>query len=225
MKKYAIIVAGGIGTRFGSTLPKQFVSLKDEPILMHTIRAFHHYDKGISIIVALPTEYISLWHDLCQTHSFAIRHKIAEGGQSRFESVKNALRFIEEPDSLVAVHDGARPLASARLIADSFETAERCGTAIPAIPVTDSIRQLDRNGSHTVSRESLVAVQTPQTFRSGILKDAYNTAYSPLFTDDASVVEYRGTEITLFNGDVDNIKITHPIDIKTAEWILSENDE
>lgn len=94
--------------RFGSTLPKQFVSLKDEPILMHTIRAFHHYDKGISIIVALPTEYISLWHDLCQTHSFAIRHKIAEGGQSRFESVKNALRFIEEPDSLVAVHDGAR---------------------------------------------------------------------------------------------------------------------
>lgn len=225
MKKYAIIVAGGIGARFGSTLPKQFVPLKDEPMLMHTLRAFHSYSRKINIIVALPSEYISMWKDLCQSHGFDIPHSIVEGGENRFESVRNALFSITEAECLVAVHDGARPLVSAGLIENGFDTAERCGTAIPVIPVTDSIRQLDRNGSHAVNRESMVAVQTPQTFAIDILKDAYTAAFSPMFTDDASVVEHRGTEVTLFNGDANNIKITHPIDIKTAEWILTGHDE
>ncbi len=221
MKKYAIIVAGGTGTRFGSTLPKQFVHLCGMPILMRTIKAFYDNDPATNIVVALPTEFMSLWGDLCSSSNFSIKHKIVEGGANRFESVRNALFSINETECLVAVHDGARPLVSNEVIATSFDTAERCGTAVPVIPVTDSIRVLDRNGSHNVSRDSLVAVQTPQTFRIEILKDAYSAAYSPLFTDDASVVEFRGTKINLYPGDERNIKITHPMDIKTAEWILS----
>lgn len=221
MKKYAIIVAGGTGTRFGSTLPKQFVPLCGMPILMRTIKAFHDYDASTEIIVALASEFMSLWGDLCASHKFDIKHKVVEGGANRFESVRNALFSITETDCLVAVHDGARPLVSDEVISTSFNTAESCGTAIPVVPVTDSIRLLDRNGSHSVNRDSLVAVQTPQTFRIEILKDAYSTANSPLFTDDASVVEFRGTSVNLYPGDERNIKITHPMDIKTAEWILS----
>lgn len=225
MKKYVIIVAGGSGSRFGSTIPKQFVPICDEPILMRAIRAFHRYDPSMGIVVALPAEYVSLWNDLCISRKFTIRHRITEGGGNRFESVKKALFSIADTDCLVAVHDGARPLVTTAVIAAGFETAERCGTAVPFVPVTDSVRQLDRNGSHAVSRESLVAVQTPQIFRMSLLKDAYTAAYSPFFTDDASVAEYRGAEITLFPGDADNIKITHPIDLKTAEWILSTRSD
>lgn len=223
--KYAIIVAGGSGTRFGSTMPKQFLPLCDVPILMRTIAAFHDYDNAVKIIVALPTEYISLWNDLCHSHSFGIAHTIVEGGENRFESVRNALYSIKDSDGVVAVHDGARPLVCREVISKCFETAELCGSAVPAIPLTDSIRRLDRNGSHAVSRSSLVAVQTPQAFKIGMLKTAYATTYSPTFTDDASVVEFRGEHITLVDGDINNIKITYPIDIKLAEWILSEHDE
>ena len=221
MKKYAIIVAGGSGTRFGSTLPKQFVPLGGVPVLMRTIKAFADYDRDINIVVALPSEHFTLWGDLCASRNFDVPHKVVEGGANRFESLRNALFAINETECLVAVHDGARPLVSRQVIAAGFETAARCGTAIPTVPVPDSIRQLDRNGSHNVSRESLVSVQTPQTFRVEILKEAYTTAFSPLFTDDASVVEFRGTPVTLYPGDVNNIKITHPMDNNTAEWILS----
>ncbi|MDY4942701.1 MAG: 2-C-methyl-D-erythritol 4-phosphate cytidylyltransferase [Candidatus Limisoma sp.] len=224
MKKYAIIVAGGSGSRFGSTLPKQFALLGGEPVLMRTIRAFHAYDPHTDIIVALPTEHISLWNDLCRQHDFRIGVTIVEGGASRYESVKNALSAIESNDGIVAVHDGARPLVTERIIADGFDTAERTGTAIPVVAVTDTIRQLDRTGSHTVNRESLVAVQTPQVFNLRLLRDAYSTPPSPIFTDDASVVEYRGNDVTLFKGDVDNIKITHPNDLKIAELIIAERN-
>ncbi len=225
MKRYAIIVAGGVGSRFGTTLPKQFVALGGKPMLMRTIDAFYRYDALMEIIVALPSEYVSLWLDLCTTHKFVTPHRVAEGGTTRFESVRNALFSIPDAEGLVAVHDGARPLVTQKVIATAFETAARTGSAIPTIPVTDSIRQLDRNGSHAVSREQLVAVQTPQTFDLQLLKDAYTTPFSPLFTDDASVVEYRGNEVSLFLGDVNNIKITHPIDLKTAEWLLANDDE
>lgn len=224
MTKYAIIVAGGIGSRFGTTIPKQFVLLGGKPLLMHSIRAFYEYDSRIRIVVALPSEYIPLWNDLCKQYKFPIRHSITEGGKNRFESVSNALHSIKEAEGLVAIHDGARPLISKTTIQNGFDTAERCGTAIPVIPVTDSIRQLDRQGSHHINRDTLVAVQTPQIFQIGILKDAYSTAYSPLFTDDASVVEYRGVPITLYNGSTDNLKITHPNDLKIAELIFAGND-
>ena len=224
MKKYAIIVAGGSGSRFGSTLPKQFALLGGAPVMMRTIRAFHAYDPHTDIIVALPPEHISLWNDLCRQHDFSTAVTIVEGGASRYESVKNALSAIESSDGIVAVHDGARPLVTERIIADGFDTAERTGTAIPVVAVTDTIRQLDRTGSHTVNRESLVAVQTPQVFNLRLLRDAYSTPPSPIFTDDASVVEYRGNDVTLFKGDVDNIKITHPNDLKIAELIIAERN-
>ena len=223
--KYAIIVAGGSGSRFGSTLPKQFNPLRGEPMLMQTIRAFFNYDNAIQIIVALPSEYTSLWMDLCKQYNFTIKHSVVEGGETRFDSVKNALELIEDLDGFVAVHDGARPLVTTQVIKTGFDTSDSCDTAIPVVPVTDSIRQLDRNGSHSVNRDSFVAVQTPQVFQSRLIKEAYNTTYSPTFTDDASVIEYRGHELTLYNGDVDNIKITHPADLKIAEMILSERDE
>lgn len=222
MNRYAVIVAGGTGSRFGSTLPKQFIPLNGEPVLMHSVRAFHIYDPTVEIIVVLPNEYLTLWNDICRQHEFTVPHRIAIGGENRFESVKNALHTIKEAEGLVAVHDGARPLVDLQTIADGFNTAERCGSAIPVIPVTDSIRQLDRQGSHTISRDTLVAVQTPQVFNLSLLKEAYNTAYSPMFTDDASVVEYRGTEVALYKGNVRNIKITHPDDIKIAEIILNK---
>ena len=221
MKKNAIIVAGGSGSRFGTTLPKQFVSLAGEPLLMRTIRAFYEYDSAMQIIVALPAEHITLWTDLCEQYNFTIEVKIVEGGARRFNSVQNALSSITESDGLVAVHDGARPLVSLRGIADGFVTAEGCGTAIPVVPVTDSIRQLDRQGSHSVNRDTIVAVQTPQVFNLILLKDAYAVPFSPLFTDDASVVESRGVEVSLYKGDVDNIKITHPNDIRIAEMIIN----
>lgn len=221
MKKFAIIVAGGSGSRFGSTLPKQFVLLAGEPLLMRTIRAFHNYDPAMQIIVALPAEHITLWTDLCSQYDFTIDVKVVEGGASRFESVKNALFSITEADGLVAVHDGARPLVSQRVIGDGFITAEGCGTAIPVVPVTDSIRQLDRQGSHSVNRDTIVAVQTPQVFNLKLLKDAYAVPFSPIFTDDASVVESRGVDVALYKGDVENIKITHPNDIRIAEMIIN----
>ena len=225
MNRYTIIVAGGTGSRFGSTLPKQFVTLGGKPLLMHTIDAFHNYDNSMAIIVALPPEHITLWHDLCKQYSFSIKHTIAKGGNNRFESVKNAIATIATKEGIAAIHDGARPLVTKTVIKTGFETAEMCGTAIPAVPVTDSIRQLDLQGSHAVNRESLVAVQTPQIFNLQILKEAYTTEYSPLFTDDASVVEFHGHKITLFDGDNENIKITRPTDLKIAEAILAGRNE
>lgn len=220
MNRYTIIVAGGSGSRFGATIPKQFVALAGKPLLMHTIKAFHNYDNAMKIIVALPAEHMSLWQDLCLQHSFEIKHLAIEGGSNRFESVRNALESIKDSKGLVAIHDGARPLVTKELIQKGFETAEMCGTAIPAVPVTDSIRQLDRQGSHTVNRESFVAVQTPQIFNLEILQKAYTADYSPTFTDDASVVEFNGQSVTLYDGSSENIKITRPIDLKIAETIL-----
>lgn len=221
MERYAIIVAGGSGSRFGSTVPKQFVTLAGKPLLMHTIDAFNNYDNSIKIIVALPSEHITLWNDLCRQYDFKTPHSIAAGGKSRFESVRNALSAIHGNDGIVAVHDGARPLATEALIKKGYATAEMCGSAIPAIAVTNSIRQLDRQGSHPVNRETLVAVQTPQVFDLKTLKEAYTADYSPLFTDDASVVEFSGHPVTLYDGDPGNIKITRPIDLKIAETIIA----
>lgn len=215
-------MAGGSGSRFGSTVPKQFVTLDGKPVLMHTIKAFHDFDNSMEIIVALPPEHITLWQDLCRQHSFRIKHTITEGGDNRFESVRNALSKINCADGTVAIHDGARPLVTEGIIRAGFETAEMCGTAIPVVPVTDSIRQLDRQGSHSVNRDSLVAVQTPQVFNLKLIKEAYTTEYSPLFTDDASVVEFHGTGVTLYEGNPENIKITRPVDLRIAEAILAE---
>lgn len=220
MTKYAIIVAGGKGSRFGSDTPKQFLALNGTPILMHTINRFNECD--CKILVVLPESQINYWKQLCTKHAFSTPHLIIAGGNTRFHSVKNAIDSITPAEcDLIAIHDGVRPLVSKAIIDEAFDIASTKGSAIPAIEATDSIRQLcDDNSSKALLRATLRAVQTPQTFQALLIKNAYNTPYSDTFTDDASVVEATGHNITLTNGSPKNIKITHSIDLILAEEIL-----
>lgn len=222
MKRYAIIVAGGSGSRFGSNTPKQFLPLSGKPVLMHTIDKFAAL-AGVEIIVVLPAAFVGWWHDLCAEYGFATEHRVVVGGTNRFDSVKNAIVTIPvQPGDTIAVHDGVRPLASTELIASAFACAEEKGSAIPVVAVTDSIRRvLDGNGSsEPLSRESLRAVQTPQVFDAVALRSAYNAEYSPFYTDDASVLEHNGGVIHMIDGEVTNIKITHPDDLTIAEMLM-----
>jgi len=222
-KRHAIIVAGGSGKRFGSELPKQFLPLEGKAVLMHTIERFHK--AGAAIVVVLPAEHQEMWMSMCKECNFPVTHIIANGGSTRFESVRNGLAAIEdlEPDDLVAVHDGVRPLVSVELIDRCFATAQRTGSAIPVVNPSDSIRQVTEDGnSCQLLRSSLRAVQTPQTFKAELLRGAYDVEESPLFTDDASVVESAGNKVTLVEGEVSNIKITTPIDMVVAKALLAD---
>lgn len=221
MIKYAIIVAGGKGLRFGGFMPKQFLSLCGKPVLMHTINRF----VGCSdeIIVVLPSAQIDDWQLMCKEHEFIAKHTVVVGGDTRFRSVKNALDTINpHPNDLIAIHDGVRPLIDKEIIEIAYRTAEENGCAIPAVEVTDTTRQLYDDGisSKALLRSSLRAVQTPQTFRADILKSAYDVPFSESFTDDASVVESAGYKITLIKGNHRNIKVTHSIDLLIAEELL-----
>ena len=220
-KRYAIIVAGGSGKRFGSELPKQFLPLDGKAVLMRTIEKFDQ--AGATIVVVLPTEHQQMWIDMCKESNFAVTHTIANGGKTRFESVKNGIAAIKElaDGDLVAVHDGVRPLASVELLSRCYSTAQETGSAIPVVNPSDSIRQVMNDGtSHQLLRSSLRTVQTPQTFRAELLKGAYDVKESPLFTDDASVVESAGHQVTLVEGEVTNIKITTPIDMIIATELI-----
>lgn len=221
MTKYAIIVAGGKGARFGSNIPKQFLPLNNIPVLMHTIKRFAQCNA--QIIVALPEAQIQDWNELCKKHSFTIQHTIVAGGTTRFGSVKNALdTILPQEKDLIAVHDGVRPLVSCEIINEAYNTAALIGSAIPAIEVTDTIRELNHDNitSKALLRSSLRAVQTPQTFNASLLKSAYNVPFSEMFTDDASVVEAYGHQVTLTKGSPNNIKITHSLDLLIAEELL-----
>ncbi len=220
MKRTAIIVAGGSGTRFGSAIPKQFVLLRDKPILMHTIERFASFDSEMQIIVVLPSAQIDYWKQLCTEHKFAVNHTIANGGKTRFESVSNGLRLANE-GSTVAVHDGVRPLVSHDTLQRTFALAEEKGSAIPVMPSKESVRMVDKNGaSHAVDRQTIRLVQTPQVFQYQVIKKAYELPFSELFTDDASVVEAAGMPIYLTAGNSENIKITTPDDLLFAEAVL-----
>lgn len=212
MKKYAVIVAGGKGNRMGSELPKQFIPLNDKPILMHTLQTFKLYTTDIQIILVLPANDIQLWRELCIKHSFDIEHTITEGGETRFHSVKNGLKLVDK-DSIVAIHDGVRPFVSKSVIENSFVTAQTYKAVVPVIDIVDTVRELNDNESHTVSRDKYKIVQTPQTFLSNLIKQAYSQDYNKDFTDDASVVESMGVKIKLIEGNRENIKITTPFDL------------
>ena len=220
-ERYAIIVAGGRGLRMGGELPKQFLPLSGKPVLMRTLELFE--GEVSRIILVLPEDHIPFWEELCERYHFTLPHTVALGGETRFHSVRSGLSHLPQA-GLVAVHDGVRPLASRALIRRSFEEAERSGAALPACPVTDSLRlRQDEGKSEAVDRSRYVAVQTPQTFDLGRLQRAYEQAYSPLFTDDASVYEAAslGT-ITLVAGEETNIKLTTPRDLLLAELLLRE---
>lgn len=221
MKYYAIIVGGGSGSRMQSEIPKQFMMLKGRPVLMHTIEAFYNSDLHPEIIVVLNMDFHPYWEKLCIEFNFLVPHQLAKAGEQRFHSVKNGLKLVKET-SIVAIHDAARPLVSPEIIKASFEQAVKLGTAITAVKSRDSVRQF--NGTRTVhlKREDIYLVQTPQTFKSDILKKAYLQDYRNEFTDDASVVERSGVEIHLVEGDNRNLKITFPEDIFLAELYLGK---
>jgi len=214
-----IIVAGGKGERMQTSVPKQFIELKNIPVLMHTISVFLSYNSKINIIVVLPQTQMENWRELCKKHAFTIQHLVVKGGDTRFESVKNGLRYVGNK-GLIAVHDGVRPLVSHHTIKTCFEEAERCGTAIPVVDAVESIRQIDDDGSCSVDRSKFKLVQTPQVFKAEILQKAYEQVFIPLFTDDAAVVENYGIKINLVKGNRENIKITTPFDLKIAEALL-----
>lgn len=226
MRMIAIIVAGGSGTRMGARLPKQFLTLCGEPILMRTIRAIvASGEEPMEVIVTLPADQFGLWQELCEQHGFSLPHRVVAGGPTRWHSVKNALDSIGDVADVdvIAVHDGVRPLASIELIDRVLEAARRSGAAIPVVMLNDSVRQVEDATSHALDRASLRAVQTPQAFDASLLMNAYSQPYLPTFTDDASVVERWGHAVALVEGDPKNLKITRPMDLALAEYLLNQD--
>ena len=216
----ALIVAGGKGLRMGSELPKQFLPIGGKPVLMHTLEAFYRFDKRMQLILVLPREQQGFWRELCETHGFNIRHEIADGGETRFHSVKNGLALINGIGGMVGVHDGVRPFVSQEVIARCFREAAVRKAVFPVIDVVETVRHLTGSGSETVNRNYYKLVQTPQVFDADLLRRAYEQEFTPFFTDDASVVEAMGVPVHLVEGNRENIKITTPFDLKVASALL-----
>jgi len=218
MKRVALIVAGGKGDRMNTKTPKQFLLLNNLPVLMHTLNAFSHLDK---IILVLAQAQIENWKALCKQYNFTLKHSIVSGGINRFGSVKNGLKKVDD-NSIVAIHDGVRPLVSEHLI-DKLITATKKGIGIvPVVPVKDSLRKVEGHKTEMIIRSNLYKVQTPQCFYSSTIKDAYKQNFSLFFTDDASVLESNGGKITTIIGEERNLKITTEQDLRVAE-ILCNN--
>lgn len=218
MKKQVIIVAGGNGSRMGTILPKQFIEIGGKPILLRTLENFYSFDSKIDIVLVLPSQEIERWENICKTFKCEIKHRIVKGGTTRFESVKNGLKLLID-DALVAVHDGVRPFVSHETLSACFEVAGEKGVAIPSLEMVDSVRIKIGEGSESCDRSQYRVVQTPQVFRSELLKKAYNQPYKYYFTDDASVVE-NVAPIYLVEGNRENIKITTAFDLQIAEVLL-----
>lgn len=218
MRKYIIIVAGGKGLRMGGEIPKQFLPIGGKPVLMRTMEAFHAYDAEIQIVLVLPVAQQAYWKELCEQYAFTLPYRLADGGETRFHSVKSGLDTIPAgEEALVGVHDGVRPFVSAEVIARCYAEAARVGAVVPVTDVVETVRHLeDGGGSTTVNRDEYKLVQTPQVFSLDLLKQAYAQPYVPAFTDDASVVEALGHEVTLVQGNRENIKITTPFDLVVA---------
>jgi 2-C-methyl-D-erythritol 4-phosphate cytidylyltransferase len=219
MKKYAIIVAGGSGLRMGSALPKQFLLIHEKPVLWYTLNTFLKSFKDIEIILVLPADFYDTGRAICD--EFAPQHPILTvvGGETRFHSVQKGLSLIKE-QSVIFVHDAVRCLVSPSLIHHCFEEAIRFGSAIPCIDSKDSVRIMDGSGQRAIKRTEVKLIQTPQTFLSEILLKAYQSADQVSFTDDAMVVEASQQPIHLVAGEIDNIKITTPLDLAVAEKLL-----
>lgn len=215
-KRFALIVAGGSGTRMKSAVPKQFMPMNGRPVLMHSIERFFAYDPSIEVLVVLPASQFDLWHLLCEKHGFALTHRLVAGGNVRFESVKNGLAAIDA-DGIVAIHDGVRPLVSNDTIDRCFKVTAEKGNATAALPIVETIRKVDGEQNEPVDRSHFVGIQTPQTFRVSEIKEAYLQPYDPAFTDDSMVLERWGRKIFLVDGNRENIKITHLSDLVMAE--------
>ena len=230
MTDYVIIVAGGKGLRMGSDIPKQFLPIGGKPVLMRTIERFREYSPTLQIILVLPKAQQDYWRQLCQQYQFPLpveegvrggSYLLADGGETRFHSVQNGLALIpDDAEGVVGVHDGVRPFPSIEVIRNCYETAREKKAVIPVIPVVETVRQLEGATSFTVPRDDYRLVQTPQCFDIQLLKAANRQPYNDNFTDDASVVEAYGFDITLVEGNRENIKITTPYDLKIAEVLI-----
>ena len=243
-KDYAIIVAGGKGLRMGGDIPKQFLPIGGMPILMHTLLQFKAYDPDLQLIMVLPTEQHDYWHSLCHQYNFPLPtsgeagrgYHLADGGATRFHSVLNGLSLIpDDAEGLVSVHDGVRPFATVEVIRRCYEAARIHQAVIPVMPVVESLRHIDKNfklqtsnfilqTSNAVPRDEYRLVQTPQVFDIQLLKRAYRQPYTETFTDDASVVEALGQEVTLVEGCRENIKITTPFDLTVAQCLIEAHE-
>ena len=222
MQQHIVIVAGGSGTRMGSSTPKQFLELKGLPILMHTIFKMKEAMPNAEVVLALPEQQMEQWMRLVDKHQFKIQCHLVAGGESRFHSVQNALQKVSS-NSIVAIHDGVRPLVQVKVVQDCLQLARKKGNCIPTLEIQESIRKVSIERNERVDRESYKIVQTPQCFQSDLILKAYQQEFSTLFTDDASVVEAMGYTIFLCQGNKENIKITTPEDIILAKHYLQSN--
>ena len=219
MKKFALIVAGGVGQRMGAEVPKQFIRIAGKPILIWTIERFTAFDKDIGIVLVLPESQFDYWREIALEFNFSKGIILAKGGETRFQSVKSGLTQIPD-EGIVFIHDGVRPLVSAETLDNCYRTAFEKGNALPVAPVVESLRQVDGDQSKHVDRSRYRLVQTPQTFKISIIKQAYQQAELAFFTDDASVCEANGVPIHLVDGNAENLKITRPTDLVIAKALL-----
>jgi len=219
MKKYAVIVAGGSGLRMGTQVPKQFLLLHGKPVLWYTLDVFLRAYEDLDIILVAPEEHMETARRVVYATFAPERVRIVEGGQTRFQSVRNGLQLIRE-EAVVFVHDGVRCLLSMELVHSCYEQAVRLGSAIPVVDSKDSVRVVTGTDSTAIDRSRVKLVQTPQTFLSNILLPAYAQEYRESFTDEASVVEAFGGKVNLVAGETNNIKITTPVDLALAEQLL-----
>ncbi len=231
-KQYALIVAGGKGTRIKSSLPKQFIELQGKPIVLHTLEAFYRYSKKITVILVLPEDDFGIWERICKKFNFTRPVILQKGGATRFQSVRNGLEKIEG-EGLVAIHDGVRPLVSGDMIGASFRLAAIHHCAVAAVRLKESIRMTDprlpegssarrQDNTKAVDRSRFRLIQTPQTFDVQLIRNAYQMKEDPGLTDDASVAEKAGHIISLFEGSFENIKITTPEDLVIVEALMKQ---
>lgn len=222
---YIIIVAGGKGLRMGTDIPKQFLPIGGKPVLMRTLERFREYSADLQIILVLPKAQQDYWQELCQEYDFKVEYQMTDGGETRFHSVQHGLALIpDDAEGVVGVHDGVRPFPSIDVIRNCYETSRKKKAVIPVIPIVETVRHLQDETSVTVPRGDYRLVQTPQTFDIQLLKAANRQPYNDGFTDDASVVEAYGFDITLVEGNRENIKITTPFDMTIAEALVNNNN-
>ncbi len=220
MKEYALIVAGGKGTRIKRSLPKQFIEINRKPILLHTVEAFYRYSEKVSIVLVLPEDDFGIWDEICKKFNFNKPLLLQKGGETRFQSVRNGLDQMAG-EGLVAIHDGVRPLVSEDIIGASFRLAAIHQCAVAAVRLKESIRMTDQDNTKAVDRSRFRMIQTPQTFNLQLIKKAYLIKEDPSLTDDASVAERAGHLISLFEGSYENIKVTTAEDLIVAEALLN----
>ena len=221
LPRYALVVAGGRGIRMQLGIPKQFVLVAGKPLLVYALEAFYRCASSIRIIIVLPEAEIATWKTLCQQYGISAPHEVVAGGATRSASVYCGLQHISNHHSLVAVHDGVRPFVTSQLIENSFQQAALHGSAVASVPLKDSIRKVVGDRSEACEREKYHLIQTPQTFRTDLLWDAYEVSTGKAFSDDASVIEHSGHRVHLIKGDYSNLKVTTPEDLVIAEALVA----